>query len=292
MAWRMPGICPDGVLYIRLGKAIDMGQFQEAAGQIRFNIYPLILSYLHHLGLAWETAGVAWGVAISSCTVLPLYGWIRRAFSRRVAIAACILYAIHSGLVRWSVEIIRDSTFWFLLALSLYLLWRAVTELRWAWYLAAGTAIALACLTRFEGLVLFAPLIAWSWWQLHEGKAHGRRLIAAGLVCASIYPLLLMLVNALWFHGRTSDLVRTKPVELARDWAQESITGQRAVEKQKRIDVLPPLPLWKMAERFLTGMFKGITPLYLLASWAESLPAAWGLAFPVPAVGWASARLL
>jgi len=276
MAWRMPGICPDAVLYIRLGKAIEVGQFQEALGQIRFNIYPFILSYLHQLGLSWETAGMAWGVVISSCTVLPLFGWIHRAFNRQVAIAACILYAIHSGLIRWSVEILRDSTFWFLLVLSLYLLWRAVTELRWVWYLAAGTAIALACLTRFEGLVLFVPLVAWSWWRWREGNGFlgqaGKpdvqvslgRLVAAGLICASIYPLSLMLVNTICFRGRTTDLVRTEPVVLAQDWAQESITGRRAVEKQGRVDLLAPLPPWKMVQRFVTGMFKGCTPLYLL----------------------------
>lgn len=276
MAWRMPGICPDAVLYIRLGKAIEAGQFQEALGQIRFNIYPFILSYLHQFGLSWETAGAAWGVVISSCTVLPLFGWIRRAFSRQVAIASCILYAIHSGLIRWSVEILRDSTFWFLLVVSLYLLWRAVTELRWVWYFAAGTAIALACLTRFEGMVLFVPLVAWSWWRCREGNGfHGQagkpdvplslgRLVAAGLICASIYPLSLMIVNTIWFRGQTTDLVRTEPVVLAQDWARESITGQRAVEKQGRIDLLAPLPLWKMVQRFVTGLFKGCTPLYLV----------------------------
>jgi len=283
MAWRMPGICPDAVLYIRLGKAIEVGHFQEALGQLRFNVYPFVLSYLHRLGLSWETAGVGWGVVISSCTILPLFGWIRLAFNRQVAIAACILYAIHSGLIRWSVEIIRDSTFWFLLALSLYLLWRAVTELRWGWYLAAGMAIALACLTRFEGLVLYIPLVVWLYLRGREGNGfrgqarapctHGRpdvqlsrnRLVVAGLVCASLYPLSLMLVNTLCFHGRTTDLVRTEPVALAQSWAQESITGQRAVEQQNRIDLLAPLPLWKMAQRFVTGMFKGCTPLYLLA---------------------------
>ena len=265
MAWKMPGICPDAVLYIGLGRAIEAGHYQEALGQIRFNIYPLILSGLHHLGLSWETAGVAWGVGISSCTVLPLFGWIRRAFSRQVAIAACILYAIHPGLIRWSVEIVRDSTFWFLLALSLYLLWRAVTELRWGWYLAAGTAIALACLTRFEGLVLFISLAAWTWWRLRDGNASRGRLLAAGLVCASIYPLSLMLANALLIHGRTTYLVRMEPVALAQDCAHEMITGQPAQERQSRTDLLEPLPLGKMAQRFATGMFKGFTPLYLLA---------------------------
>jgi hypothetical protein len=265
MAWRAQGICPDAVLYIRMGKAIEAGQLQEALEQIRFNIYPVILAYLHQLGLPWETAGVAWGVTIASCTVLPLFGWARRAFSRRVAIATCVLYAIHSGLIRWSVEVIRDSTFWFLFCLSLYLLWRAVTELRWAWYVSAGAAIALACLTRFEGLVLFAPLAIWSWWQGRDGQASVRRLIPAGLVCASIYPISLMLIGSLWFHVRTADLIRTQPVALAQDWAWESVTGQRAAEQQQRPDLLAPLPKWKMAERFATGVVKGFTPLFLLA---------------------------
>jgi hypothetical protein len=265
MAWTIPGICPDAVLYIGLGKALEIGRLQEAAGQIHFNIYPLVLWYLHRLGLSWETAGMAWGVVISSCTVLPLHGWARRAFGQRVAVAASILYAIHPGLIRWSVEIIRDSTFWFLLTLSLYLLWRAITELRWTWHLAAGAAMALACLTRFEGLVLYVPLLAWSCWRAREDHASLRPLIAAGLVCASVYPLSLVLINATWFHGHTTDLVRTEPIALAQDWAQESFAGQRTAEKRARADLLPPLTSWKMVSRFATGLIKGFTPLYLLA---------------------------
>lgn len=260
----MPGICPDAVVYVVMGKAIEAGKSQPSLWQIHFNVYPLILAQLHRLGLSWETAGVAWSVVIASCTVLPLYGWIRRAFNRRLAIAAGILYAIHPGLIRWSAEIIRDSTFWFLLALGLYLTWRAVSELRWTWYLAAGTAIALACLTRFEGLVLLVPLAAWSWRRLRDAKVFSRRWAAAALLCASVYPLALLLVNAVWFHGRTVDLIRGEPLELAQNWAWEAISGQRVAEDQNRTDLLPPLPLWKMAGRFASGLFKGITPLYLL----------------------------
>ena len=144
MAWRLPGICPDAAFYIGLANAFEHGTYLESSGQVRFNLYPIILSSIHRLGLSWESAGLVWGVGISSCTVLPLYGWICRAFSREVAIAAGMMFAIHSGLVRWSAEIIRESTFWFLLTLSLYLLWRAAQEMHWSWYLAAGTANALA----------------------------------------------------------------------------------------------------------------------------------------------------
>ena len=264
MAWRVPGVCPDAVLYIILGKIMEVGHFHVLdLGQVRFNIFPLILSCLHRLGFSWETAGVAWGVAISSCTVVPLVGWTCRVFGRRVAIATGILYSIHAGLIRWSPEVIRDSTFWFLFTLGLYLLWRAVSELRWTWCMAAGATIALACLTRFEGLVLLAPLAGWSWRRASQDPAARSRLTLAGLACAGVYPLVLLGINAFWFHGRTADLVRTKPMELAQDWARETM-NDRPVEKQTRFDLLPPLPLGRMLPRFISGAFKGITPLYLV----------------------------
>jgi hypothetical protein len=295
MAWKVPGICPDAVLYIRLGKAFEVGQLEQALGNIRFNIYPLTLAALHRAGLGWETAGAVWGVVISSCTVLPLYGWIRRAFDQRTALGAGFLYAIHPGLVRWSVEIIRDSTFWFLLAMSIYLLWLAMTELRWRWFLASGVTIALACLTRFEGLALFALLAAWSLWRARQGARNGEqgarstehgaessysplpaprslpstsrslRLLLGGLLCVAMYPLSLLYVNCLWYQGRVSGLVRTEPAELARDWAQESVSGRSAARQLARPDLLLPLPWWTMVERYATGLFKGLSPLFLLA---------------------------
>jgi hypothetical protein len=289
MALKVPGICPDAVLYIRLGKAFETGLLEQALGNIRFNIYPLILAALHRAGLDWEIAGAVWGVIISSCTVLPLYGWIFRAFDRRTALGAGFLYAVHPGLIRWSVEIIRDPTFWFLLVASIYLLWLAMTELRWRWFLASGVTIALACLTRFEGLALFALLAAWSMWRARQGarsleqgagsKEHGvgpegsilhaprsplPAILFGGLMCVAMYPLSLLYVNCLWYHGNVSGLVRTEPAELARDWAQESVSGRSESRKLARPDLLPPLPWWKMAERYLTGLYKGLSPLFLV----------------------------
>jgi hypothetical protein len=34
-----------------------------------------------------------------------------------VALVACLLYAAHPALIGWSVELIRDPTFWFLFML-------------------------------------------------------------------------------------------------------------------------------------------------------------------------------
>ena len=57
---------------------------------------------------------------IASLTVVPLWGWLRRMFDDRLAVIACLVYALHGKLIAISPLIIRDSTFWFLLVLTLY----------------------------------------------------------------------------------------------------------------------------------------------------------------------------
>ena len=57
MAWKVPGICPDAVLYIGLGKGFESGPVDQALGNLRFNLFPVILSLLHRLGFGWVAAG-------------------------------------------------------------------------------------------------------------------------------------------------------------------------------------------------------------------------------------------
>jgi hypothetical protein len=165
MAVRLPGVCPDGVLYIHLAQAIEAGDWRAGLRDMNLNIYPLILVGLHRAGLGWELAAGLWGVTVSSLVVLPLWGWIRRQFDERVALVACLLYAVHPKFIEWSPEVMRDPTFWLLFTLAIYWLWRAVTEIRYRWFIAAGAAMMLASLTRIEGLFLLIPLTLWTFWR-------------------------------------------------------------------------------------------------------------------------------
>ncbi|MGD0897293.1 MAG: glycosyltransferase family 39 protein [Thermoguttaceae bacterium] len=286
MARKLGGICPDATLYLRLAESFDQGDLAGALRGVRFNLFPVILVLLHRAGVPWEAAGAWWGVLISSCTILPLYGWIRRQFDGRVALAACFLYAAHPGLIRWSPEVIRDPTFWFLFTLSLYWQWRAVTELRWPLAAAAGLAMALASMTRFEGALLLVPLVLWSFWRGRARPELRRRLVLAGVLSVSVYPMLLGLVGAAWFRNQAVwQLVRTEPLELARDWAaagrqvlpppaaQSCVKGDSPVFVDTKIGTVP-LSLPRMIELFASGLVKGITPLFLLGS-AIGLTGAW-----------------
>ena len=131
LAMRLSSICPDGVLYIGLAKALNEGRLHQAFEIMNLNIYPAVLMFLNRLGLSWEMGGMIWGLLISCLVVLPLFGWVRRQFDDTVALTACLLYAVQPVFIQWSPELIRDPTFWLLFALSLYLLWRAVIEVQY-----------------------------------------------------------------------------------------------------------------------------------------------------------------
>ncbi len=152
MAWRLDTVCIDGLLYFRLADSIEQGKTLHGLDDgLQFGTFPLALSTLHRLGFEWETAAKYYGVLISTLTILPLFGWVRRQFDDRVAFVAALCYAAHPKLIEWSPEAVRDPLYWFAFVLGLYCLWRGTTEVDWRFMLGGGMAIALASLTRFEG---------------------------------------------------------------------------------------------------------------------------------------------
>ena len=291
MAWKMGGICPDAVVYIQVAESFDKGLLHNAH-QFGLNLFPAILMLLHRSGLDWELAGKLWNVAVSCLTVLPLYGWARRQFDNRVALAAGCLYALHSELIRWSPEGIRDPTFWFFMALSMYLLWRAVAEARLPFFLLAGLAMAMAAMTRSEGLFLLLPLLLWSFRRGNrthhaprDGMHHAerdeyvgalrRRLLLGAMLAVGVFPALLLLASLFWFRGHAlgnwSAPIRSLLSKhwiragLARPSAQDQAAGTLSGTMYSWSGSVATGMRWtEMVDLFTAAMFKGMTPLFVL----------------------------
>ena len=217
----------DTVAYLRASEALEKGDLDRAFLEFGLNIYPVILTGLRHLGLDWETTGKWWSVLMATATVVPLWGWIRRQFDDRIAVAACICYALHGKLVAISPLIIRDPTFWFLFASTLYAMWRAVVEIRLRWFLAAGVALTLAVHIRTEGWLLAIPLIGWSAGRWQAAAGSRRRLAAGAALCLAVIFLPAVIVNATLLRGHPRwELVRSQHVRIIWDWWRGAAPAQ------------------------------------------------------------------
>jgi len=217
-AWNWDVLWGDSLHYRYASICLEQGDFEQGFAEFGLNVYPLVLIPLRHLGVDWQIAGKYFGVLVASFTVIPLWGWLRRMFDDRLAVIACLVYALHGKLIAISLLIIRDSMFWFLLVLTFYYVWRAVGELRIVFFIDAGLAMTLAVHTRTEGWLLLIPLLGWG--ARHWSSAGKRVRLAVGtLVCLAVIPTTVAAVNLTWLRANPRwDFFRTTHLEMAVHW--------------------------------------------------------------------------
>jgi hypothetical protein len=134
-------------------------------------------------------------------------------------VIACLLYAFHPRLIQMSPELIRDPTFWFLLTLTLYLAWRAISEVRWLFFVLGGLSYGLAFLTRLEGLFLAIPIVLWSIHRAAASSEGRRRVLLGGATMLALFPAILVVVNLVLLRDNPRwELIRTRPLELVVVW--------------------------------------------------------------------------
>lgn len=219
VAIQLGPICDDGYFYLAVSEAYQRGDFDTALWYLNINIYPLLIAGFDRLGADPIIAAKAWGVAVATLTLLPLFGWLRRLLDRRVALAACGLYAIHPEFIEVSPEPIRDATFWLLAATSLYLLWRAAAERR-AWqFVAAGLAVAAAAHTRSEGWLLMLPAVGWPLVRWREARGDRLRMSVGTATVFAMTPLFVLLFNvSVLRHHDKWELGKLEHFRLAGRW--------------------------------------------------------------------------
>ena len=274
-------ICPDAVQYVDIADALQEGNHAGGFAYLNLNIYPLILLVLRQTGQHWAIACGGWSLLMSTLAVLPLYGLLRRQLGQRVAVLACLLYALHPRLILYSPLILRDPTFWFCFLSALYLQWRAVTELRWWLFLSAGVAMFLAIHTRSEGWLLLIPLAIWGVRRLCVLSQTWRlrwRLIGGLSACLAVSPLMTVLVNVTLLRDQPQwQTATTRHFVYAWLWLQgerdidatmlgtlpppASETGDAAPAPNAGSPLLPP-PTMKVHQRLVVRFVKAFTYAY------------------------------
>lgn len=202
MAWKVEAVTEDGPIYIYSAMQLARGDLEAAFRHcnLGLNLYPVVLWGLHELGLPWELAGETWGTLMAALVVLPMFGWIRRQFSDRVAAVACLLYSAHPALLERSPELLRCPTFWFLLMATVYFLWRAVTEVRLGLFFCAGACFTLGVHFRVETWFVLVPWMLWTIGRWCALASHRPRLLAGACLGLLTLPLFGLLLNVTWLR--------------------------------------------------------------------------------------------
>lgn len=159
-------INPDGILYINQAKAIAGGQWQLLREiQLPYvSLYPLLIAGIQHLVSDWILSGQLISLASSMGMLVVLYRLLRLFFDRIISQLTTLLYAVTPLFVRYSVDVMRDSLFWFFFTFALWLillhLREGVSRGKACVLLSCGNAaILLASWSRIEGIILFPVTI-------------------------------------------------------------------------------------------------------------------------------------
>lgn len=202
MAWKVDILTEDGPIYIYAAMQMERGNLEAAFrdGNLGLNLYPVVLRGLHALGLPWELSGRLWGTLVATLVVLPMFGWVRRQFNDQVAAIACLIYAVHPGLIERSPDLLRCPTFWLLLMATIYFLWRAVTEVRPTLFLLAGMCFTLGVHFRVETWFLLVPWTLWSLFRAKFLSVQRPRLLAGAAWGLAVLPAFGLLLNLTWLR--------------------------------------------------------------------------------------------
>ncbi|TSC59209.1 MAG: hypothetical protein Greene041619_45 [Candidatus Peregrinibacteria bacterium Greene0416_19] len=173
--------------------------------------YPLVKVFGLHLGMHIASLLGGFGVLLGTYLVL------QRTVGRSAALLTVLLVLLHPGFVLMSALGSADLLFTTLLLLSLAFYLEADKDERW--YVLAGLAAGLACLTRYNGAPLFLLFLGYTYWKR---RAHLRsHWFWSGIVLGSAVFSLWLVRNMVTFGNPLASGYRD---ELAQE--APSIIGQ------------------------------------------------------------------
>jgi len=157
-------------------------------------VFPAIVSLVHGAIQVFSSPADGWALSVTWAAALPavlavfpLYGILRRAFDRRVALVSTALFCVVPTVARLGADGLSDSTQLLLVLLAVWA-WMAAEEtdnqaVRWARWLSAGACLGLACLTRIEAAAMApAMLISASWTSAGKPRSQAGVALAIGLM--------------------------------------------------------------------------------------------------------------
>jgi 4-amino-4-deoxy-L-arabinose transferase-like glycosyltransferase len=263
-------ISTDGTSYVRTAKALGSGTID---GLGVYGFYPVLVWIFSLPGLEMETAGRLVSAIAGSLLVLPVYLLGKELFSRRAALVACLLTAVWPPLVSWACEVMTQAAYITLVLAGIYLVWRMLNKPSPVAGAMAGLLMALAFMTRPEGLLLFfiMPLIP-LWRHRRQLKERALTIAAYAVAFTCIFCIDLFLVHHVTGHWQLSAKTGSALTDALGYYLRITDYAYRPEIKQVGyLDILKDYPdfIWSNSLGNMKKLLLTLlpTPLWLLAVW-------------------------
>ena len=151
----------DSVAFIRNAESFANGDFTNALRHLYHPLYPLFMAGINTFVQNMEISGTVVSVLFGTLTVVAFYLIGKNAFDRKAAFVSSIILALHPYAVRFSADIISESTYFFFFTSAFGLGFLAISGRKYVLFALAGISAALAYLARPEGIGVILIIIFW-----------------------------------------------------------------------------------------------------------------------------------
>lgn len=185
-------ISVDGVLWIKMARLFSVGGYAGVEGSY-FNLYPFLIFLVQKFLGDWELSGRLISIAAGTLAVIPVFLLGRSLYGERAGWLSAIFYLALPNFLEYDSQVLRDPLWWFLMALTLWLIWEGFEKNRSVFFALASIPAGLGALTRVEGFVLWCALACYTLVRRKEGVSAGEKAWNFSLL-ALLFPLLVSLV--------------------------------------------------------------------------------------------------
>ena len=151
----------DSVAFIQNAKYFADGDFLSGLRHDFHPLYSFLMAVLYKAIPDMELSGTIVSISFGTLTVIVFYLIGKSVFGRKVSFVSSVVLALHPYAVRFSVDIISESTYFFFFISALGLGFFAIAERKYYLFALAGISSAFAYLARPEGIGIVIMVAGW-----------------------------------------------------------------------------------------------------------------------------------
>ena len=182
-------ITTDGVFYIEMAKAFSEGRYTGVPRDY-FTLYPMMIYFVQRILGDWELSGQLISITLGALTVVPVFLLGRSLYSEKVGWFSAIFYITLPNFVQFDSQVLRDPTYWFFVAFSLWFVWEGLLRKRLIFFGLASISAGLGAITRVDGFVLWGALALLTLFRGFRAISLKRGLLSLMLFIL-VFPLFL-----------------------------------------------------------------------------------------------------